>query len=402
MANLAETIDAIEAIDGLTVNLVLNRADPALLSKLALSPFSIIDDTVIETYPDTPEQWAVEGGSGPYMLEEWQRDESIRLTTNSQYTDDPQRFTKVIIRYMSEAEAQAVALAVGEIDVAMQLPTASVAELQTTENVQIAIEPTYSQLFLDINPDNEIGQLANRERFQEAVRYALDYDAIAAALNNFPRSSSFVPAGFPETPNNEINRDLDRARSRLEESGYQGEELKLTYLGSSSLPYAQLAEIIGQNLQDVGIQTEPNPVDVTRYFNEPHALQLSTFGPTYFQANQYLDFLPGGSLASRPNYQWQNDEAAALRIDALRSFNSDERQVTFAKAQELLDQAGPYVFLAAPTTMLGYNAAFVRYSYHPAYGTYISKLYINCDECKTKAITLGYCPRSCRWFCGGC
>ena len=81
-------IESVEATDEYTVTITLTEASPTFLYGIALTPFSIVSPAVLEsTNADDPTASTlgtevVQGGTGPFILEDYTPDDSATLVRN--------------------------------------------------------------------------------------------------------------------------------------------------------------------------------------------------------------------------------------------------------------------------------------------------------------------------------
>lgn len=405
---LAESIASVEAPDDLTVVMTLAYPDSTIITKLAASAFSILDRNVVEENAGDPLLWASQAGSGPYVIERWEPGNSVTLISNPAYPDAPRGFDPLMMVYVPEHERQAQLLQTGEVDVAMNLPIESITMFQGDPTITIQTEPTFDLVFLEANQNNEILRNA---RVLEAFRYAVNYDLIREQLGDERLGGrtvtppSFVPRGFEEAQGEGVPYDTERANALLDEAGYpyQGEErfaLTLTYPGfDRSINFELIAGIIQENLAEVGVRVALQGVNADRYLISDHELRLSALSPFYLNANQYLEFPSGGTIARRNN--WDVPGQAELRDNAMKASDPTERQALFGEVKAQLNQDGIYTFVAQPGAILGYRADKInKFAYSPVYRYWNPCKNVNCDACASR--DADDCPWKCSWCCGGC
>ncbi len=63
----------------------------------------------------------------------------------------------------------------------------------------------------------------------------------------------------------------------------------------------------------------------------------------YLDAQDYLDFLPGGAITEAIG--WQSGEFAELREQALQEVDLEERKGVLELAQQRINEEGPYAFV---------------------------------------------------------
>src|SRR5690606_14828603 len=73
-------------------------------------------------------------GTGPFMLEEWAKDDRIVLVRNEGYWRGPHQLARVIFRIIPEPTARIAAYEVGEIDIAMYLPVDALRRLEGSQD----------------------------------------------------------------------------------------------------------------------------------------------------------------------------------------------------------------------------------------------------------------------------
>jgi ABC-type transport system substrate-binding protein len=100
-------IQAIEAVDELTVKFTLCNPDPAFPSKAAFSAFAIHPSEHLEATGGGGDELVGNPiGTGPYQLENWERGESISLSRFDDYWGDAPAFANVSFRWNSEGAAR--------------------------------------------------------------------------------------------------------------------------------------------------------------------------------------------------------------------------------------------------------------------------------------------------------
>jgi ABC-type transport system substrate-binding protein len=104
---------SIEAVDAKTIKFTLCAPDPAFPSKIAFSSFGIQSAKHLEETGGAPLDNAL--GSGPYVVKEWVRGDSLTLEANPNYWGTPPKTKTVVFKWNSEAAARLTALKAGEI-----------------------------------------------------------------------------------------------------------------------------------------------------------------------------------------------------------------------------------------------------------------------------------------------
>lgn len=113
-------IQSVVATDANTVTFTLCRPEPDFLFKISLSAFGIYPSEWIESTVNagTRTSEALENpvGTGPYMVSEWKRGESLTLTANPNYWAGTPVTQTLIFRWSADPAARLVELQAGIVD----------------------------------------------------------------------------------------------------------------------------------------------------------------------------------------------------------------------------------------------------------------------------------------------
>ncbi len=94
-------LQEIAAIDEMTVQFTMCRPDPAFPVKAAFVPFSIQPSEHLEATDGSPLENPV--GTGPYMVDTWDRGEQVVYTRFEDYWGDPAQTETLVFRWSAEA-----------------------------------------------------------------------------------------------------------------------------------------------------------------------------------------------------------------------------------------------------------------------------------------------------------
>jgi len=108
-------VQSVVATDASTVTFTLCRPDPAFLSKIAFSPFSIYPSEWLES-ASTTDLLEKPIGTGAYVVSEWNRGESITFTANPTHWGEAPEAETIVFRWSSESAARLLELQSGTID----------------------------------------------------------------------------------------------------------------------------------------------------------------------------------------------------------------------------------------------------------------------------------------------
>lgn len=274
MTNPASEIDlsmveAVEAVDDTTVELVLSKPYNALLYNIAV--IGIVPQHAYDSsYGSNPI------GSGRYLLEQWDKGQQIILVANPDYYGDAPLMERVIVVFMDE-DAALAAVKSGQVDIAA---TSAVYSDQSIEGYELfscesvdsrgislptqAAGGTKEAGGVEYKSGNDVtSDLAIRQ----AINYAVDRDIMVEhVLNGRGTKAYSVADGMPWTSKDlAVDHDVSKAIQLLEDAGWtiadDGVRIKdglrasfsLWYPAYDSVRQALAAEFSNQ-MKEIGIE----------------------------------------------------------------------------------------------------------------------------------------------------
>lgn len=270
-------IESVEATDEHTVTFTLREPSPTFLYGIALTPFSIVSPAVLEeTNADDPAASTfgtdvVQGGTGPFILQDYTPDDSAVLVRNDDYWGEPALLDQLIIRPIADPSARLQALQGGSVQGIDLVSPTDYEVVEEDENLELLERLSYNTLYLALNPtatdDSPLEELAVRQ----AIAHAIDKEALIGPFYGGRGSAAdvFLPptSGWYDDVHGAVEVpefDPDRARELLEEAGF-GEDnpptVEFWYPTEVTRPYMPdaraLHEAVTQMLEDVGFVIEP-------------------------------------------------------------------------------------------------------------------------------------------------
>ncbi|MCK2030145.1 ABC transporter substrate-binding protein [Microbacterium galbinum] len=333
---------------------------PAILANPALG--IVNSDVVIEnggaTDGSDSAQSFLDGesaGSGPFVLDTLDLSSQVVLTKNDEYNgDEESAYDRVVVRNVSESATQLANLKGGDSMVAMDLNGDQVAGLG--DDLTVDSVPSGQTIFLLLNQGEAGGDLAN-VKIAEAIRYALDYDALLELAGaGAVQATGVIPPGFEGSLDGGVSQDLDAAKAALAEAGYTGQALKLQFPNDypvGGVEFTPLAERIQAQLEDAGIAVElapaPFATELDAYVNGTEGFGLWFWGPDYADSANFLPFGPGLKVGLRAGWAAEaNPEIAEIAANAASATDADERTALFTEFAEAMQAEGPFVPLIVP------------------------------------------------------
>ncbi len=225
--------------------------------------------------------------AGPFVFEEWQRGEYIRLVRNENYwKHDPETGDRlpyldaVEFRFIPETETLVYAFTQRELDVIQPPPAPeTIARLEDLvpagAAVQVKAGPVWEHLNFQFGPANRNQDSLNEYlSFRQAIAYAIDSDTLAPLVGWIPVTSMLSP-GSEEGPWMQYGQNLAKARELLaiacEQAGRvcEAEPPVLVFSTTSNADERpRIAERLKTVLGAIGIEVELQLEDSQLFFGE--------------------------------------------------------------------------------------------------------------------------------------
>lgn len=352
---LFDVINETEVLDTYKVKVTLNYDFAAFLSVLAHPVASIVSPTAVNELGDEFNENPV--GTGPFKFESWSLGNELTLVANEDYYEGAPQLKTIVFKSILESTARKTAIENGEIDVVVsgRLESVAISELKGNPDLQIFQGSGSSVEYLGFNT---LATPLNDSKVREAISLAIDYDSILNdAMEGYAeRVGGPIPPsifGYKSLPLTQTN--VSRAKQLLSEAGYpEGFDITLTY-NIESIQRRKIAEIIRNNLDEVGIAVSIKGLDwesaIDEYLDMGHELMLNNWFPDYFDPDSYL-FPQFHSWSAAPYganiFGLENPEIDALIDEGLIVTEPNERLQIYGEAQELIVEEMPCVFLFVP------------------------------------------------------
>ena len=317
-------------------------------------------------------------GSGPYLLRSFNTTSRVELTANPRYTGRRKaKFATVVIRNVL-APAQLLSVQRGTNEISLDLSPDQARPLFGNRNVNVQAISGPNIWFLFANSNSKISSITSNKRFQNAIRYQLDYAGLVRlAGRGSGRAAGVVPSQFLGALADAaaIKQNTTRAKAELAASGLTNPEIELEFpsdFTSSGLSFGVIAQKIQADLAKIGIKVnlagKPIATSLANYRAGTEQLGLWLWGPDYPDPNDYLVFLPGQLVGLRAGWAAGSDRRLeALGRRAGSTSNPRVRGQLFQQIQVQLNQRGPFFPLFQPGQVVAasknltgvvYNATF--------------------------------------------
>ena len=352
-----KTPDQIEKIDDYTVRIKLNKtvAPSFFLSVLTFTTSSIVDKKVVEAHEkngDMGSAWLDDhsAGSGPFVLEKWDRESQFILRANPYYWKPGQpRVKTIIIKHVAEPTDQLLLIQKGDVDVATDLTPDQIKQIEGQPGIQIVRAERLHNVNIGMNV---AVKPLDKEEVRDAIRYCIDYDGIVNGILKGAaiKWQTVIPKGLlganPKTP---YYKDVNKAKELLAKAGYpNGFTIELTT--PPTYPQIDIATKIQADLAECGITVKIVQMTQSMMYEKyrKQGLQMVLAG----WGSDYPD--PDSNAMAFANYRikqlawrnsWYDDYAADLAEKAGVEMDTKKREQMYLNLTDYILDHGPYVML---------------------------------------------------------
>lgn len=357
LTNIAFVTTPPTVIDEYTLELKSDRRSPMVMQSFYMSSSAAIDPKVVAANATEDDPWATEymaqnadNPSGKYKLVSWIPDQEVIFEARDNYWGEPAAYDRVVWKIIPSPSSQVQLLQSGDIDLAVGLGTEEFSELDGSEGVKVVRAPSKNMAYVGMN--NSIAPFDD-VTVRQAVSYAIDYDGILDNVYNGDarRLYGAIPNGSAVSLGDEVGytQDVERARTLLESSGYDGAPVTLS-IDAAKAEHELIALTIQAALSQIGMQVEIDILPAAEFAEQKVGKQLQMFvdellawidDPNY-QLSLTLESGVFGNYADYSNARV--DEIITRGWEA----GADERREIFEEAQRIISEDAPWVFLAQP------------------------------------------------------
>ncbi len=336
-----DALDHVEVIDDYTVKLVLKSPSARLFtSTLPLNAGYIVSKKAVEKMGN--EAFGLNPvGTGPYEFDHWTPGQETVLVAFKDYWGVPPKIAKLTFVPIPEIGTAEMAVKTGEVDVA-GISLNSIAAFQKNPDMDLYLKPGLKYWW--------IGFTVNAPPFdnlkvREAVRYAIDVDAILkAAFNGVPeRGNTMFPPGmlgrWEDAP--VYKPDLDKAKALLTEAGYpDGKGLVVTFLMWTNETNTIIGEVVKSQLEKIGITVNVVSVEVGAFNDATTAGKDNNFHISFFATTVDPGYATSWFICEEKwnLSKWCNPEYDALWKQADAEMDPPKRADLYVQMQKIIDQ----------------------------------------------------------------
>jgi peptide/nickel transport system substrate-binding protein len=264
------SIESVEVIDETTVDFIMNKPDPVMLTKLAGYGAMIVPPKYIEEHGDDHFN-TNPVGTGPFKFVSYEPKVNVVLEANADYWDGAPKLSDLEYRFISEPSTALAELQAGRVDLVIPptIPIGMIPTIEADPNLDIVTTPGPTVYALRFNTRDGI---TNDPRVRKAMIMAVDREAIINSVlggQAQPIASFQGPLSFGHDPAMEpLPYDPVQAQTLLQEAGVApGASVQIDVSGNEAT-FIEVAQAVAAYLQTVGINATIKPYETNVLLND--------------------------------------------------------------------------------------------------------------------------------------
>ncbi len=346
------TIDRVEIVDPLTVNVITKTPFPLLPVRMSpghCGTVGIVPPKYVAQVGDAG--FAVKPvGTGPYKLVEWVKDDRLVLEANKDYHRGAPAIDRLVFRPVPELTTRVAALLSGQADLVSDVPPDQVGKVKASGVARIEVS-TLGGFIIMMKITNHLMPGPWQDvRVRKAINYAIDMDTIIKTVLEGYGQVLGVPLekeAFGFNPNIKwYGYDPERAKALLREAGHpNGFEMTLHVPNRRYMNDIEVVQAMAQMLGKVGIKAKVEVGEQSVYTTKWRRRELL---PVYMTAWGGAGIFDGdllvNSLHSKSALAIHKNEALdKILEDAQGSNDPEKRKALYWKAQEMIYEDAPII-----------------------------------------------------------
>ena len=329
-----------EVVDDTTVIIGLSRIYNNLPEILGCTYYAIFSAKAFEEVGNDETVFAVNPvGSGPYKLESWETGSKLTLVRNDDYWGELPYYKYIEFSFISDPVARVNALEAGDVQLAFNIPTAQIEELQGYDNLYVNIYEQNVGVPIWLTMKNTPS--LQDENVRKAIFLAIDKELLVQAAYGGYGTASHSSVTGQSSPyyfeSETYAQDVETAKQLIADSGWSAEDLTYTTYavnGGSTAHY----EVLKAQQDAIGVTLNIETVDLTVMLEHSWVGEI----PIGFAENdnwdvgRMLEFADSRIETSWNAYVGEGEEELHALIDAAWAASDEERYDAYAAVQQWL------------------------------------------------------------------
>ncbi|MBN1593827.1 MAG: ABC transporter substrate-binding protein [Candidatus Coatesbacteria bacterium] len=317
-------------------------------------------------------------GTGPFTLVEWDKGSHIVLRRRDDYFEGAPRIEAIDCRIVPDTSTRLLELRKGSVEfVENDIPPELVEAFQGDAKFKVEMAPSSTFKYIGINMKHPI---LSRRDVRAAMAHAIDRNSIVdrLLLGQATLASGLLCPGnpfyLPDLKQYEFDPAL--ARRMLDEAGLmvdaeKGCRFSITFKTSKDERANQIAQIIQQQLSDVGIQMEIKSYEWATFYSDIIGGNFDIYSLTWVGISDPDFFYDAFNSKSIPpngvnRGHYSNPEIDRLTEQGRIELNPSVRLETYRQVQEIIAHDLPYIPLWYPHNVAIMSSRLKGFELYPS------------------------------------
>ena len=354
-------IQHIETADSRSISITLGEPDSEFLSYLTTA--------ILPAGYDGQDTAPV--GTGPFKFVSRAAQDSIVLERFDGYWGEPAYLDKVTFKIIENADSILMSLQSGAVDLFAHLTSTQVAQLGDEFNIEEGTMNLVQAMYLNnaVAPFDDV-------RVRQALCYAIDRQQILdLAFDGYGSliGSSMYPAFgkyFDDSLTNYYTYDVEKAKALLADAGYPDGFAMTITVPSNYQPHLDTAQVIVEQLKQVGITAEILPVTWESWLNDTYMgrqFQATVVGvdASTMTARALLERFT--STAGNNFINYNNAEYDAIFQAAIAAADDAAQTAAYKQAEANLTENAANVYIQDLADLVAIRKGLTGVRFYPIY-----------------------------------
>ncbi|GLR08343.1 peptide ABC transporter substrate-binding protein [Mixta theicola] len=364
----------VEALDANSVRFTLSTPFAPFLYTLANDGAAILNPAVLAQHAtDDARGWLAEhtAGSGPFMLQRWQKGQQLLLVPNPHYNGTRPTFKRVTVKIIGESASRRLQLTRGDIDIAESLPVDQLSALKKEDKVRVAEYPSLRVTYLYLN--NAKAPL-NQVELRRAISWSTDYQGMVKGIlaGNGKQMRGPIPEGMWGFDAQAMQYSNDPAQAKAAWEKVADKPKTLSFLYSDNDPnWEPIALATQASLSALGISVKleklANATMRDRVGKGDYDIAIGNWSPDFADPYMYMNYWFQSDKKGLPGNRafYSNPQVDALLKQALATTDQAARTLDYQAAQKKVIDDAAYVYLFQKNYQMAMNKAVQGFVYNP-------------------------------------
>jgi len=321
-------------------------------------------------------------GTGPFKFVSRVAQDNIVLERFDDYWGTPAKVQKVTYKVIEKADGLIRGLQSGALDVVSHMTSTQTSQLKETDfHVEEGRMNLVQALYLNnaVKPFDDV-------RVRQALCYGIDKQAILdLAFDGLgtPLGTSMLPTigggkYYDDSVTDYYPHDVAKAKELLTEAGYpNGFDMTIT-VPSNYQPHVDTAEVIAQQLKEIGVNVTIEPVEWATWLNDVYKERqyqstITGLDSDNMTARKFLERFNTSSSKNFTNYD--NAEYDALYAKVIACTDENEQVELYRQMERNLTENAANVYVQDLADLVAVRNGVAGLTFYPIYVLDVSTLY---------------------------